>query len=52
MAPDQAPEAVHVVAFVDDQVRVELPPLVTALGPTLKITVGAAGDAETVTVAD
>jgi len=39
-APDQAPEAVQAVAFVAVQLRVALPPLVTALGPTLKLTVG------------
>jgi hypothetical protein len=50
--PDQAPEAVQVVAFVDDQVSVELAPLVMALGPTLKLTVGAAAEAATVTVVD
>ena len=50
LLPDQAPEAVHEVALVDDQVMVELPPLAMALGPTLKLTVGA--DAVTDTVAD
>jgi hypothetical protein len=38
--PDQAPEAVHDVASVADQFRVALLPLVTALGPTLRLTVG------------
>jgi hypothetical protein len=38
--PDQAPEAVHEVALVADQLSVALPPLVTALGPTLRLTVG------------
>ena len=51
-APDQAPEAVQLVALVVDQVSVELPPLVMALGPTLKLTVGATVDGATVTVAD
>jgi hypothetical protein len=50
LEPDQPPEALQVVALVDDQVRVALPPLVMALGPTLKVTVGA-GDLM-VTVAD
>ncbi len=39
--PDQAPEAAHAVALVADQFNVALPPRVTALGPTLKVTVGA-----------
>ena len=50
LAPDQAPEAAHEVAFVADQVRVALPPLFTALGPTLKVTVGAAALTDTVAV--
>jgi hypothetical protein len=49
-APDQAPEATHEVALVADQLSVALPPLLMALGPTLRVTVGA--DALTVTVAD
>jgi hypothetical protein len=36
--------------LVDDQVSVELAPLLIALGPTLSVTVGAAGF--TLTVAD
>jgi hypothetical protein len=40
LLPDQAPEAVQAVAFVADQFRVALPPLVMALGPTLKVTAG------------
>jgi hypothetical protein len=51
-APVHAPEAVQAVAFVDDHVSVELPPLLIALGPTLKLTVGAAAEAATVTVVD
>jgi len=47
-APDQAPEAAHEVAFVADHVRVALPPLLIALGPTLSVTVGAAALTETV----
>ena len=50
LLPDQAPEAVQEVAWVADQVRIALVPLVIALGPTLKLTVGA-GEV-TVTVVD
>jgi hypothetical protein len=50
--PDQSPEPVQVVALADDHVSVELAPLVMALGPTLKLTVGAVADAATVTVVD
>jgi hypothetical protein len=46
--PDQAPEAVQEVAFVAAQFNVALLPLVMALGPTLKLTVGAAALMETV----
>jgi hypothetical protein len=46
--PDQAPEAVQEVAFVAVQFNVALLPLVMALGPTLKLTVGAAALMETV----
>jgi hypothetical protein len=46
--PDQAPEAVQEVAFVAAQFNVELLPLVMALGPTLKVTVGAGDLIETV----
>jgi hypothetical protein len=46
--PDQAPEAVQEVAFVVVQFNVALLPLVMALGPTLKLTVGAAALMETV----
>lgn len=48
MAPDQAPEATHEVAFVDDHVSVALLPLFTALGPALSVTVGAEALTETV----
>jgi hypothetical protein len=41
---------VHAVASVEDQVNVEVPPLVTLVGLALSDTVG--GVAETVTVAD
>ena len=52
--PLQAPEAVQVVALVDDQVSVELDPLLMLVGLALKLTVGAGvTDAPvTVTVAD
>jgi hypothetical protein len=40
LLPDQAPEAVQAVALVAVQFNVALPPLVTALGPTLRATVG------------
>jgi hypothetical protein len=48
LPPDQAPEAVQVVALVADQVNVALLPLVIALGPTLRLTVGAAALIDTV----
>jgi hypothetical protein len=51
LAPDQAPEAVHAVALVADQIRLELPPFETVLGLALMLTV-AVGFALTVTVAD
>lgn len=50
LVPDQPPDAVQLVALVDDQVSVALAPLLIALGPTLKLTVGN-GDL-TVTVVD
>ena len=51
LLPDQAPEAVHEVALLDDQVRVDALPLSIVLGLALKLTVGE-GFALTVTVAD
>ena len=48
--PDQAPEATHEVALVDDQVRFEALPLVMVLGLALRLTVGAG--VVTVTVVD
>lgn len=48
LLPDHAPEAAQVVAFVADQVRVALAPLVIALGPTLRLTVGVGALMETV----
>ena len=49
--PLQPPEAVQEVALVDDQDRVELPPLAIVLGLALKLT-DAVGVAVTVTVDD
>jgi hypothetical protein len=51
LLPDHPPEAVQEVAFVDDQVKVELPPLTTVLGLALMLTV-AVGLALAVTVVD
>ncbi len=51
-APDQAPEAAQEVALVADHVRVDVPPLVTALGPTLKFTAGGFDAPAAVTVVD
>jgi hypothetical protein len=42
LLPDQAPEAVHEVALVADQLTVELDPLTTMLGLAVTVTVGAA----------
>jgi hypothetical protein len=50
LVPDQAPDAVHEVALVAVQLKVELPPLATVLGLARKLTTGA--DVLTVTVAD
>jgi hypothetical protein len=49
LLPDQPPEAAHEVALTDDHVSVALPPFETALGPTLRLTVGAGALTETVT---
>lgn len=49
MAPDQEPEAVQESALVAVQFNVALLPLAMALGPTLKLTVGAGDFIETVT---
>lgn len=45
--PDHAPEVVHAVALVEDQVIVVLPPLATMLGAELIVTVGAVVPAPT-----
>ena len=50
MLPDQSPDAVQVAALLEDQAKVELPPLGTVEGLALIETVG--GVADTVTVAD
>jgi hypothetical protein len=50
MLPDQPPEAVQLVAFVEDHVKVDVPPLATLVGLALSETVGEF--AETSTVAD
>jgi len=50
LLPVQAPEAVQVLAFVEDQVSVEDPPLATEVGFAASDTVGTAG--ATVTDAD
>jgi hypothetical protein len=39
--PDQAPEAVQLVALVLDHVNVDAPPLATLVGEALKVSVGA-----------
>jgi hypothetical protein len=49
LVPDHAPEAVQAVAFVDDHVRLELPPLAIVLGLAVRVTVGAAAVTDTVT---
>ena len=51
LVPVQAPEAVHEVALVEDQVKVDPLPLVTLVGLALMDTPGG-GVAATVTVAD
>ena len=48
LAPDQAPEAMQVVALLDDQVTAALLPLVIVLGLAAKATVGAGGVTDTV----
>ena len=44
MEPVQPPDAVQVVALVEDQVSVELPPLATLPGLALNDTVGLLAD--------
>ena len=50
MLPDHAPEAVQEVALVEDQLNVDAPPLATVLGLAVRVSVGAGGVTETVTV--
>ena len=52
LAPDQPPEAIQLVALVDDQVSVEVPPEATVVGLALKETGGAGVAGVTVTVTD
>jgi hypothetical protein len=55
LAPDQPPKAVQEVAFVEDQVSVDDPPLVTDVGFAASDAVGKGGGGGvpcTVTVAD
>ncbi len=47
--PDQPPEAVHEVAFVEDHVSVLLAPEVIEVGLAAKVTVGAGADTLMVT---
>ena len=51
LAPDQPPEAVQEVAFVVDQLKVELLPLAMELGLAARLTVGAGVGEVTDTVA-
>ena len=48
LLPDQAPVAVQEVAWVADQVNVELAPLATVLGLAVNVTVGAGESIDTV----
>lgn len=48
LLPDQAPEAVHEVALLDDQVNVALLPLAIVLGLTDRATFGAGCVTDTV----
>ncbi len=52
LLPDQPPEAVQEVALVDDQVKVDVPPLTTVLGLAAKVTVGAGEVTDTVADCD
>ena len=47
--PDQPPEAVQLLALVEDQFSVDDPPVLTVVGLALRLTVG---DAATLTVTD
>jgi hypothetical protein len=52
MLPDQAPDALHAVAWAVDQLSVELPPLATVLGLADRLMVGAGVGVVTATVTD
>ncbi len=39
-APVQLPDAVHALVFVDVQLNIEVPPLVTVVGDAVRLTVG------------
>ena len=51
LLPDHPPEAVQLVALVEDQLSVDAEPLLTVAGLAPRLTVGLAG-ADTLTVAD
>jgi hypothetical protein len=46
--PDHPPEAVQLLAFVDDQLNVEADPLLTVPGVAVRLTVGLTGAGFTV----
>ena len=48
LVPDQPPEAVHAVALVEDQFKVEAAPFLMVLGLAVKLTVGEGVVTETV----
>jgi hypothetical protein len=50
--PFQPPEALQEVALLEDQVKVDLPPLLTVVGFALNVTVGAAFATATVAVCE
>ncbi len=51
LVPVQPPDAVHEVAFVEDHVKVDVPPCATWAGVAERATVGTGGTALTATVA-
>jgi hypothetical protein len=52
MLPDQPPEAVQLVALLDDHCSVELAPLVSVLGLAVNLTVGVGAADVTETITD
>ena len=48
--PDQPPDAVQLLAFVDDQLSIDEPPVLTVAGLALRLTVGLPTAAFTVIV--